>query len=447
MPGLRIGNKLIKRIDGPVGLYCCTPKQRVLQSVKLPVFLLLGDQHFSSQHGCSDKRKCVSVADGSFFVQLDKVANHTNIKFDLVIEHYMDPQKIQKFIQMNANEFREAEQQECKQAPIEKPGIINTLVKCNLGCFTNQDCKTSSMFRWTFGDPRYTRYQVFQSAEPTYLEGLVHSLIDVLKPVSLRPRIKQNMSYKQQLQFMNDQAKQWVLAFDKWTNNRDLDAFDVLNTIEKMLLATLQPDATQLVQLLFSTQVYQHSMCMQSVSKQISNASRDTQDWWVHQWPVWVLQYAQLVSQQAQIPHFISKTNQAKLYIVKIFKIFKKFLENSQIQDSTRFFDKILKEDVFFRIVAMLTICMDIYILSKYLCSASDTGVVVCYMGLTHCENMSKFLSVTTGLYNVPVNINNIPYDTNGVDRVPAKSEHRCVEFQHTIDLQALIVGNQSLNN
>jgi hypothetical protein len=452
-PGLLLGNKLIKRINGPVGFLCCTPKQPLkLQNVNLPVFVLLGDQHFSISNGCSNTNDCVSVVDGTLFAEFDTLATSLNIKIDLVTEHYLDPTDLRLYSEMSRDTFAAEEQKQCKQAPIEKPGIINSLIKCNLGCFTaNQACKTTSNFRWTFGDPRYTRHHVFRNGgnySEQYLEGLVHTLVDIMKPVSFLPRMKASMSYRDRLNLMNEQSRDWVRKFKLFVSKHPTkikSAPELLTTIERLLVSVLHQDVRGMCELLFSSEVYKHSMCMQAINKQIQSVKSsevDVVDWWIEHWPVWVYNYLQYISKEAQMKHFKSRSNQAIQYIQNFCQKIRKCLENEQLIESTIFFDKILHEDVFFRIVCMLTVCMDIYILAKYLTVVVDPpSAVVCYVGLTHCENIAYFLTDILQSYTLTTNINNIPYANN--QRSATKSEHRCIEFTEHIDFTSILKQNQ----
>ena len=85
-PGLLIDDTLITRISGPVNLSILNPTKEFHKSHKAPIFILFGDEHFSSENMCDeclciDKSCCYEIFSNNFLKLIDNVATKHIVYF------------------------------------------------------------------------------------------------------------------------------------------------------------------------------------------------------------------------------------------------------------------------------------------------------------------------------------------------------------------------------
>lgn len=154
--GLHIGDRVIRRISGPVSMYYLKPSvERFIeaqqQGLNLPLLLLFGDMHRSSEMACEsctcDKPHdcCLKLSDLSFLKDLDRIAEAYPIDFSTESAPYFYVPIMKNRLHNKGFLFQDL--------------IAETATNCHVRTPASTRCPTR-FIRWQHVDSRFMRHTI-----------------------------------------------------------------------------------------------------------------------------------------------------------------------------------------------------------------------------------------------------------------------------------------------
>lgn len=161
--GLKINNKIIKKISGPVSFYLFRPnsnKETINMKnsgINPPIIILFGDTHLSYENMCENcicesiEKCCMKIQNKNFINLLDNLAS--KIKIDFNVEQGFDLE----FLKENLKNYE-------NKGPM--PDLILTIKDC---LFKNTDCLAKNI-KWNYVDVRFGEKKFNYDYESTIIE-------------------------------------------------------------------------------------------------------------------------------------------------------------------------------------------------------------------------------------------------------------------------------------
>lgn len=380
--GLKINDKIIKKISGPVSFTILKPNivtykylynhlynqkeyggETIIRKTKLPLIILFGDEHFSFKHRCEpceNEDGCFNIYDDSFLSQLNSISNDEN-----PVEFYTETFNINK-----SN----------KHFKYEMQGFMDVLHEEIKNCFDKKD-KEKCIYpniKWQYGDLRnqneeYVNENILfvNDTEADKQIGDGSSFLECLLPVMI-------LFFEDKKKIKIDTEKLlFTLKYFKWD---EILTFKQIGTRTNMTFVQIFTENFFRVILEESTNKTSSGKYKSRLAKQLEKQTLDKYVW------------MQIFKENLDfiLKGYLNFDDKFKTYYKTTIENF--FKEGTQPnEDDVELFKNFI---MFFKQIS--SIFLDFYFITRIMKKPADgnnCSVAIGYFGSFHTENITKILT------------------------------------------------------
>ena len=442
---ITINKKSIHQISGPTCISILVPNQETSEiassslSVKLPVFILFGDEHFSYKNmctNCDSKDSCYTISSSELLKQFDRKATET-----LPIDIYVEGDFLTKSFlqQLSKNKLQITNEKKTS-------GPLSEMLKHHLTCYNRyirindpakykMECPTKQL-RWHFADIR----QLTTDFPTKYMiETWLSSCQDFVKLIFESVREKQHKNDFLSLihEFKN-------IVFTNWLQS-DVERF---NFLFGLLKAQIDPSKVDTFLSLYTEQTWFKSLLMKQVRK-LSKSSKYKLSFWKATFEQYykgqIVQLAIKDLKNSLLLFSPEKVESSLVEYANILDCLKEcMLEQTEcstlytrIQSFQEQFHPYIGQSIDGYLLALNSWFLDMYFIAR--CFKKPKGsnnaiLNIGYFGQAHTENLLTYL---TKVFHYDVVYHSAPVYPNvkDTDTTSAYERKRCIEIPSYVDI------------
>ena len=403
---LKINNKKINKISGPVKIMILKPKLEFYKKYKLPFFILFGDIHDSNTNMCIDcncenkfEECCYPVYSKLFLKLFDNLyTDDFPIDFSIeggIKEDMVYGNKVKKYFKNYPLDILRDDYNTC----------YNKKIKERDPNYYKLNCPTENI-RWQKGDARFHYYKYYKYALENFSDSIYELLVE---------------KDKEQDKEQNEQDFR-IKLFNLKENYPDYKKY------LKILKHLFDPD--------FFDYIKEYSAVYKQIKKiDVSFIKNNFEDWFKI--------YSKYIIDSISKKSRIAKNDYIK-FIDKIVKCLE-FENKEDIKDLINFINK-NKRKLKYNLIIINTQFLDLYFLLRTFKKpegSKKTFISIGYFGAYHTENLKYFLINIMKSYDILYEYKKNDYMyKNRIDQ----KENRCIEFDKKVDFQDTIDFYKNLN-